>query len=86
MKVVGLLASESANFLAIAYAKASEMATTFKNSGSSGREPLTGEFGWMGGIVKKVDSGYIIAAFSGATGEQDAEISQAGVDWLSSYY
>lgn len=82
MIAVGALRNSSASFLAIAYSKAAEMADTFKNSGSGSREVLHGEFGYQGGIIKKVDPGYILAVFSGASGEQDAEIAQAGVDWL----
>lgn len=83
MKVCGKMTNEKANFLAIASSKASEMAETFKNSGSKIREPKKGELGWKGGIIKQVDSGYILATFSGATGEQDAEISTKGLEWLS---
>ena len=86
MKVVGALTSSSANLLAIANSKVSEMADTYKNSGSGVREPKTGEFGWQGGIIKKVNSGYILGAFSGATGEQDVELAGKGLDWLYKHY
>ncbi|MFO7671156.1 MAG: hypothetical protein R6W31_15975 [Bacteroidales bacterium] len=86
MRVVGALTNGSANFLAIAYSKAAEMADTFKNSGSGARVPLHGEFGYQGGIIRKVESGYILAVFSGATGEQDAELAGMGVEWLNEYY
>ena len=86
MKVAGALTSSTANLLAIANSKASEMADTYKNSGSGVREPKTGEFGWQGGIIKKVNSGYILGAFSGATGEQDVELAGKGLDWLYKHY
>lgn len=86
MKVVGAMTNESANYLAVAYSKAGEMAETLKNSGSGVREPKLGEFGWQGGIIKKVEEGYILAAFSGASGEQDVEIATAGLKQLSSAY
>jgi len=86
MKVVGALSNESANFLAVAYSKAGEMAETFQDSGSGSREPKTGEFGWQGGVVQKVKSGYLLTAFSGATGEQDTEIANKGIDCLKHYY
>ncbi len=86
MKVVGTLSNESANYLAIAYAKAGEMAETLKDSGSGDREPKTGEFGWKGGTIKKVEEGYILAAFSGATGEQDFEIAGIGLEQLKSFF
>jgi hypothetical protein len=86
MRVVGALKNNSANYLAIAYSKAAEMADLYKDSGSKTRDPLHGEFGYMGGIIKKVESGYILAVFSGASGEQDAEIANIGVDSLYEYY
>jgi len=86
MKVVGVMTNESANYLAVAYSKAAEMAETFKDSGSGVREPKLGEFGWMGGIIKKVEEGYILGAFSGATGEQDVEIATVGLKQLISVY
>lgn len=82
MRVVGTLANESANFLAIAYSKAAEMAETYKTSGTADREPLLGEFGYQGGVIKKVDAGYLLAVFSGASGEQDVEIAGKGLDCL----
>jgi len=86
MKVVGMLSNESANYLAVAYSKAGEMAETFLDSGSGVREPKLGEFGWQGGIIKKVKTGYILATFSGASGEQDAELASKGVDCLKNHY
>ena len=86
MKVIGRLATDDANFLAIAYAKASEMAVTHKDSGNGERKDITGEFGWQGGVIIKVDSGYIVGAFSGGTGQQDADVAKEGLDWLSKYY
>lgn len=85
MKVVGALTDGTANFLAIANSKAAEMADTYKNSGSGIREPMLGEFGYQGGIVKKVNSGYILAVFSGGTGEQDVEVANEGLDLLYKY-
>lgn len=86
MKEVGALTNGSANFLAIAYSKAAEMADTYQNSGGNVREPLFGEHGFEGGLIKKVKGGYILAVFSGATGEQDTEIAKAGLEWLVPYF
>lgn len=86
MKVAGTLTNESANYLAVAYSKAGEMAETFQNSGSGVREPKLGEFGWQGGVIKKVKTGYLLATFSGATGEQDFEIASKGLACLQNYY
>lgn len=86
MKVVGSLSNESANYLSIAYSKAGEMAETFQDSGRGIREPKTGEFGWKGGIIKKTKSGYLLAVFSGGSGEQDREIATKGIDYLKDHY
>jgi hypothetical protein len=72
-----------ANLLAIAYAKAAEMADTLKASGSAGRPPLKGEFGWQGGVVAKGRTGILIAAFSGGPSADDVKISQAGLAVLT---
>jgi uncharacterized protein GlcG (DUF336 family) len=82
MKVVGALTNGSANYLAIAYSKAAEMADTHKNSGNAGREPMHGEFGYQGGVLQKAGDGYIMAVFSGATGEQDEAIARTGLEYL----
>ncbi len=67
------------NLLGIAYAKAAEMAATLKDSGSGVRPPLTGEFGWQGGMVSRGQTGILIAAFSGGPSADDVRISQAGL-------
>jgi len=74
---------DGANLLAIAYTKAAEMADTLKDSGSAGRPPLKGEFGWQGGVVAKGRTGILIAAFSGGPSADDVKISQAGLAVLS---
>ncbi len=71
------------NLLAIAYAKAAEMAETLKDSGHAGRPPMTGENGWQGGLIKKGKAGYLIAAFSGGPSELDLKVSQAGLEVLA---
>lgn len=84
MLVVGRLKDDptatdkGANLLGIAYAKAAEMADTLKNSGSQIRPPMTGEFGWEGGVIVRVKTGYIIAAFSGGKSPDDVAVSRAG--------
>ena len=72
-----------ANLLGIAYGKASEMAETLKDSGSAGRPPMTGEFGWQGGLIAKGKTGYLIAAFSGGPSEADVKVSRAGLDVMA---
>lgn len=86
MKVIGFFTNKDSNTLAVAYTKAAEMADTFKDSGSGVRKPLTGEFGWQGGAIKKVEGGYLLAAFSGASGEQDYAVASAGLNWLAQQF
>lgn len=86
MKKVGALTNGSANFLAIAYTKAAEMADTYQNSGSKTREPMFGEHGFEGGLIEKVRDGYILTIFSGATGEQDTEVARQGLEWMLKNY
>lgn len=74
---------KGANLLGIAYAKAAEMAATLRDSGSGVRPPLTGEFGWQGGVVAKGRTGILIAAFSGGRSEDDVSISKAGLGVLT---
>jgi hypothetical protein len=70
---------KGSNLLAIVYAKAAEMADTLRDSGSNTRPPMTGEFGWQGGVIAHTDAGYLIAAFSGGKSEDDVEVSRAGL-------
>jgi hypothetical protein len=74
---------KGSNLLGIAYAKASEMAATLKDSGSGIRPPLTGEYGWQGGVVARGKTGILIAAFSGGRSEDDVAISRAGLAVLA---
>jgi hypothetical protein len=89
MAVVGHMVDPKAsaqgnNLLGIAYAKAAEMARTAKDSGTSGLTPMTGEFGWQGGVVLKTDKGLVIVAFSGGKSEDDVQVSKAGLAILKS--
>jgi uncharacterized protein len=89
MLVIGRMRDEpsdttkGANLIGIAYAKAVEMADTLKDSGSQVRPPMTGEFGWQGGVIIRGKSGYLIAAFSGGKSEDDVKVSRAGVEQLA---
>lgn len=89
MQVIGSMTqapsanAKGSNLLGIAYAKASEMASTLKDSGSGVRPPLTGEFGWQGGVVAKGRTGILIAAFSGGRSEDDVDISKAALGILA---
>lgn len=82
MIVVKTTGTQKQNFIAVAHSKAAEMAETLINSGSNIRETKMGEFGYIGGVIKKIDSGYLLATFSGATGEQDVEVSTKVLDWF----
>jgi hypothetical protein len=70
------------NLLGIAYAKSAEMADTLQNSGTAKRPPMTGEFGWQGGVMARTKTGYAIVAFSGGKSEDDVQVSQAGQEVL----
>lgn len=67
------------NLLGIAYAKSAEMADTLENSGTAKRLPMTGEFGWQGGVIARVKTGYVIVAFSGGKSEEDVQVSRSGL-------
>ena len=86
MIIAGATGNEGYNFIAIAYSKASEMAETLKNSGSKVRPAKVGEFDYIGGIIKKVDSGYLLSTFSGASGEDDLVVSEKAMDWFISKF
>lgn len=73
---------KGSNLLAIAYTKAAEMADTHKDSGSGVRPPMTGEYGWNGGVIALGKTGYLIAAFSGGKSEDDVTISREGLTKL----
>jgi hypothetical protein len=73
---------KGSNLLGIAYAKAAEMAETLQNSGTAKRPPMTGEFGWQGGVVARTRTGCVIVAFSGGKSEDDAEVSRTGLEIL----
>ncbi len=83
MKDLPTSTDKGINLVAIAYSKAAEMADTLKDSGSQVRAPMTGEFGWSGGVIVKGNTGYLIAAFSGGKSEDDVLVSRAGVKELS---
>jgi uncharacterized protein GlcG (DUF336 family) len=55
------------------------MARTAKDSGTSGQPPMTGEFGWQGGVVLRTEKGLLVVAFSGGKSEDDVEVSKAGL-------
>jgi hypothetical protein len=90
MAVVGRMIDPKAsangnNLLGIAYAKSAEMADTLENSGTAKRPPMTGEFGWQGGVIAQVKigktgTGHVIVSFSGGKSEDDVEVSKAGLE------
>jgi hypothetical protein len=82
MKDAPSATAKGSNLVGIAYAKAAEMADTLENSGTAKRAPMTGEFGWQGGLVVRVKAGYVIVAFSGGKSEDDVEVSRSGLEVL----
>ena len=77
---------KGSNLLAIAYAKAAEMADTHQDSGSGVRPPMIGEYGWKGGVIAQTKSGYVIASFSGGKSEDDVAISREGLEKLKARF
>jgi hypothetical protein len=86
MKVIGLIKKGASNLLGVACSKVSEMADTYQDSGSGVRPPLKGEYGYKGGVIRKVSSGYIMAVFSGGSPDQDKEIATSGAELLVKYF
>lgn len=88
MEVVGRMTDAATatdtghNLLAIAYAKAAQMADTLQDSGTAKRPPMVGEFAWQGGVIARIKTGYAIVAFSGGTSEDDVKVSRAGLEVL----
>jgi hypothetical protein len=85
MAVVGRMTDSKASangndLLGIAYAKSAEMARTLEDSGTVKGPPMTGEFGWQGGVILKTSSGYVIVAFSGGKSEDDVQVSKVGLE------
>ncbi len=79
MKDAPSATSKGNNLIGIAYAKSAEMADTLQNSGTASRPPMTGEFGWQGGVIGQGKTGHIIVAFSGGKSEDDVQVSRAGL-------
>lgn len=75
---------KGSNLLGVAYAKAAEMADTHQDSGTASRPPMTGEFGWNGGVIARGKTGYWIAAFSGGKSDDDVQVSRVGLAKLQS--
>lgn len=76
--------NKGSNLIGIAYAKSAEMAETLQNSGTAKRPPMTGEFGWQGGVIAHTRTGYVIVASSGGKSEDDVQVSQTGLEILKS--
>jgi hypothetical protein len=89
MAIVGYMTDHKSekgnNLLGIAYAKAAEMADTLKDSGTAGRPPMTGEFGWQGGVVWRTARGVVIVAFSGGKSEDDVSVSRSGLEVMKAH-
>lgn len=83
MKVVGKLADHEVNLLGIVYTKAAEMAVTLQDSGNADRKNMRGEYGYQGGVIKKIKDGYLLCAFSGGKSADDVDAARKGLDWLA---
>jgi hypothetical protein len=67
------------NILGIAFEKIAEMCDTLKDSGSNVRPVYHGECGYRGGLIKAEEGGYYMVAFSGASTEEDLDVSRHGL-------
>jgi len=70
------------NFAGVVFQKASETMDTHQDSGSKVRPLLNGECGWAGSLISPVGDGFVLAAFSGGTSDQDVEIAGKGLQAL----
>jgi hypothetical protein len=43
---------------------------------------MIGEFTWRGGVIARVKTGYVIVAFSGASADEDVDVSRFGLEVL----
>jgi len=78
-RVRGAMIGDNANFLAIAYSKLAEMCDTGHPSGSGSRVAYIGELAYVGGSLVVTEHGTYLAAFSGATSEEDLAIALHGL-------
>ena len=79
MSIMDALKNDTVNFLSVAYSKAGEMMDTLQNSGTTDRVPLLGEYNFLGGVIEKTGNDYVLAVFSGATGEEDTIVAALGL-------
>ena len=86
MKILDTLATDKANFVAVAYSKLGEMAVTLKDSGEEARKQILGEYGFIGGVFYEVPGGYLLGAFSGGPGEDDLKAARVGLTWLKEQF
>ena len=72
-----------ANYYNVAFSKLGEQLETTLPSGTAGRPPRKGEFGYRGGEVYVLEDGTELhATFSGGTEDQDVQIATAGMEKL----
>ena len=63
-----------------------KLAAMLKESGSEVRPPLSGEFGWQGGMVTKGRAGNLVAAFSGGHSKDDLPYWRRGLRFWRFYF
>ena len=85
MAVVGMMirpvsaTKPATNLLAIVYSKAAEMADTLEHSGNGSRPPLFGDMG-LAAEESPGKNGELARRVQRRTPEDDAKVSQAGLD------
>ena len=77
--VIELPNGKGHNLIAIAWSKTAEMMATHQDSGRKDRTLYTGELGFPGGAIRPLGQGFVLAAFSGGTSEQDYILSESGI-------
>lgn len=67
------------NYIALAYSKVAESIETGISSGNIIESLVTGEFGYKGSAIAKINNNVFITAFSGSDGETDFKIAKYGL-------
>ncbi|MFC1700471.1 hypothetical protein ACFLZ4_02425 [Patescibacteria group bacterium] len=71
------------NYAAVGFSKLAEMIDTEKNSGTQrDRKPKKGEFGYLGGVMSRIDNMLILTFFSGGTENEDNRVAKPALNTL----
>lgn len=70
------------NYFAVAMSKLADMMSSHTDSGHLKRPLKFGEVPYRGGLIKKVEGGFLYTGFSGGTEDQDVAIAKKGMNTL----